>query len=200
MPVFRRSKFRYQRSQSAAARGFTLVELAITLVVLSVLMAIGAPLFTEVINSSRLTSNANEIVAALQTARSEALRRNAPTSFCQSSNGATCSNVATWQGWLVFADVNGNTLPEAAEIVRSGVIEAPVQLIPSNNVTLARITFRADGLAYAGNNLLDANIRICQPVTNPDNNARDVNIVVGGRIAVRAPVNAAGACPAPGNT
>ncbi len=200
MRVFRRSIPRYTRAPAFAARGFTLVELAITLTVLSVLMAIGAPLFTGVINGNRLTSNANEIVAALQIARSEALRRNARTSFCQSSNGTTCSNSATWQGWLIFADADGDNVVDADEIVRSGTITAPLVVVPSSNVTNSRVTFRADGLAYVGNNLLQANVRVCLPVTNPNQNVRDVNIAVGGRVAVRAPVNAAGACPAPGNT
>jgi type IV fimbrial biogenesis protein FimT len=198
MRVSHRNSSRNKCTQSVAARGFTLIELAITVVVLSVLLALAGPLFTGVVNNSRLTSNANEIVAALQIARSEALRRNARTSFCQSTNGTTCSNNASWQGWLVFSDANSNNTVQADEIVRSGIIEAPVLLIPSSNVTLARVTFRADGLAYAGNNLLQANVRVCLPVTNPNNNARDVNIAVGGRIAVR-PVDAAGACLAPEN-
>jgi type IV fimbrial biogenesis protein FimT len=200
MRLTRPSSPRYVRPQAIAAGGFTLVELAITLVVLSVLMAMAAPLFTGVTNGNRLTSNANEIVAALQIARSEALRRNARTLFCQSSNGTSCSNDAGWEGWLVYADANGDNVVDPEEIVRSGVIEQPIQIVPSSNITLSRVTFRADGLAYNGNTLLEASVRICLPVSNPALNARDVSIAVGGRIAVRAPVNAAGACPAPGNT
>ena len=200
MHVSRRSRFPRPRTPAMSARGFTLVELAITVVVLSVMMAMAAPLFTGMTNGNRLTSNANEIVAALQIARSEALRRNARTSFCQSTNGTTCSDNAAWTGWLIFADADGDNIVDADEIVRSGVIEAPIQILPSSNITLSRITFRSDGLAYTGNDLLEANVRVCLPVTNPEVNVRDVNIAIGGRIAVRAPVDAAGACPVPGNT
>lgn len=200
MQVSRRSRFPRPRTPAMAARGFTLVELAITVVVLSVMMAMAAPLFTGMTNGNRLTSNANEIVAALQIARSEALRRNARTSFCQSTNGTTCSDNAAWTGWLIFADADGDNIVDADEIVRSGVIEAPIQILPSGNITLSSITFRSDGLAYTGNDLLEANVRVCLPVTNPELNVRDVNIAIGGRIAVRAPVDAAGACPVPGDT
>lgn len=184
----------------ARAGGFTLVELAITVVVLAVLIGISMPLFTGLINGSRLTGNANELVAALQIARTEAIRRNVRTTVCQSADGLTCTNATPWRGWIIFADNDGDGVVDAGEIVRTGVVEQPVQVIPSGNVVNSRIVFRADGLAYAGNNLLEANMRVCLPVANPNLNARDVNIAVGGRVAVRAPINAAGACPVPGNT
>lgn len=183
------------------SRGFTLVEMAITVTVLAVLLGMSAPLFTGMINGNRLTGNANELVAAVLIARSEAIRGNARTSLCQSADGVNCSNASPWRGWIVFADADGDNVVDAGEIVRSGIIEAPVQVLSSPSVTNAntRITFRADGLAYAGNNLLEGNLRVCLPVTNPALNARDVNIAIGGRVAVRAPINAAGACNAPGN-
>lgn len=186
----------------AAATGFTLVELAITVVVLAVLIGISIPLFTGLINGSRLTGNANELVAALQIARTEAIRRNVRTTICQSADGLTCTNVSPWRGWIIFADDDGDGAVDAGEIVRTGVVEQPVQVLPSPSVTASnnRIVFRADGLAYAGNALLEANMRVCLPVANPNLNVRDVNIAIGGRVAVRAPINAAGACPAPGNT
>jgi type IV fimbrial biogenesis protein FimT len=185
----------------SVSRGFTLVELAITVTVLAVLMGLAAPLFNEMMSGNRLTGNANELVAAVQIARSEAIRGNVRTSLCQSTDGATCSNASPWRGWIVFADANGNNLADGAEVLRAGIIEAPVQVLSSASVTNAntRITFRADGLAYAGNNLLEGNLRVCLPVTRPALNVRDVNIAIGGRIAVRPPINAAGACNAPGN-
>lgn len=183
------------------SRGFTLVEMAITVAVLAVLLGLSAPLFTAMINGNRLTGNANELVAAVLIARSEAIRGNVRTSLCQSADGASCSNASPWQGWIVFADANGNNTADAGEIVRAGIIEAPVQVLSSASVTNAgtRITFRADGLAYAGNNLLEGNLRVCLPVTNPALNVRDVNIAIGGRVAVRAPINNGGNCNVPGN-
>ncbi|MEQ1513969.1 MAG: GspH/FimT family pseudopilin [Lysobacteraceae bacterium] len=198
MRLSRRNSSPPKSAQIRTARGFTLVELAITVVVLSVLLALAAPLFTGMSNSNRLTSNANEIVAAMQIARSEAVRRNAPTFFCQSTNGTTCSNVSPWQGWLVYADADRDSVAGADEIVRAGVIEAPMQIIASPSVTNSEMVFRADGLAYTtGNNLLEANVRVCLPVTDPQLNVRDVNISIGGRVTVRPPIDESGACPIP---
>jgi type IV fimbrial biogenesis protein FimT len=202
MRLTRRSSSPPRIAQARAARGFTLVELAITVVVLSVLMAMAAPLFTGMSNGNRLTSNANELVAAMQIARSEAVRRNAPTFFCQSTNGTTCSNVSPWQGWLVYADADRDNVADADEIVRTGVIEAPMEIVSSPNVANSEMIFRADGLAYTvpGNDMLEANMRVCLPVDDPEFNVRDVNIAIGGRITVRAPIDGPGAsCPTPGD-
>jgi type IV fimbrial biogenesis protein FimT len=188
----------------ARASGFTLVELAITVVVLAVLIGISAPLFTGLINGNRLTGNANELVAALQIARSEAIRRNARTTLCQSADQMTCTSASPWRGWIIVSDVDNDGVLEANEIVRTGVIEQPLQVVVSPSISGGnhRIVFRADGMAYRnnGNVLLEGNMRVCLPVTNPNLNQRDVNIAVGGRVAVRAPLNGSGACGAPGDT
>ena len=67
--------------------GFTLVELMVTLGVLAILVTLATPSFTSVINSNRLSSQANELVADIQLARSEALRRNRTVRLCRSTNG-----------------------------------------------------------------------------------------------------------------
>ncbi|MFZ5638030.1 MAG: GspH/FimT family pseudopilin [Pseudomonadota bacterium] len=185
----------------ARASGFTLVELAITVLVLAVMIGMSAPLFTGMINGNRLTSNANELVAALQIARMESIRRNVRTTICQSADQLTCSNVSPWRGWIIFADADNDGVVDAGEIVRTGVIEAPVQVIPSGAINANRIVFRADGMPYGnGNTLLQANLRVCLPTTNPRLNARNVNIAIGGRVAVRPPTDESGACNAPADT
>lgn len=191
------------RGRRARTAGFSLIELMIAVFVMAVAIGISVPMFTNVVNGSRLTSNANELVAAMQSARAEAIRQNRRTSLCGSDDGLNCSNTTPWRGWVVFADANGNGLVDAGERVRSGNIEAPIQVLPSANITAAnnRILFRADGLAYGnGGMLLEANLRVCLPTSNPPENMRDVNLAMGGRATVRAAVNAAGACAAPGNT
>src|SRR5438132_6317143 len=63
-------------------RGFTMVELMITLVLLAVLAGIAAPAMSQFIKASRLNSAANQFQADLQMARREAIRRNTRVLVC----------------------------------------------------------------------------------------------------------------------
>jgi type IV fimbrial biogenesis protein FimT len=92
------------RNNSIKCSGFTLVELMITLAIAGILVGVGIPSFNSTISSSRLTSYANELVTALNLARSEAVKRGVQVTV--SRKGSTS---AQWEsGWNVFVDFNGN--------------------------------------------------------------------------------------------
>jgi len=74
------------RCQHPPHRGFTLVELLVTLVVAGLLVAVAVPSFNRLMVSSRLTSFANELVSRLTLARSEAVKRGYAVQF--DTNGA----------------------------------------------------------------------------------------------------------------
>ena len=59
----------------AKQSGFTLVELMFTITVLAVLLGIGVPNFRDFIRNSRMTAAANDLLADLNLARSEAVKR-----------------------------------------------------------------------------------------------------------------------------
>ena len=78
-------------------KGFTLTELLMVLIIISVTLAIGLPNFQSLIISSRLTSSANAMVSALQLARFEALK--------QQKNVVIANKNGQWEnGWIVFID------------------------------------------------------------------------------------------------
>jgi type IV fimbrial biogenesis protein FimT len=86
-------------------KGFTLIELMITVAIISVTMGIGLPSFQSIIASARLTSTTNAMVSALQLARVEALKQHKTVVIRKKSTD--------WKnGWNVFVDdkVLNNTI------------------------------------------------------------------------------------------
>ena len=177
------------------ARGFTLVELMVTIAVAAVLLALALPSFTALINSNRLAAQSNELVAGLQEARIEALRTNRRVTVCRSSNGTSCDGAAgNWTGWISFVDTDGDQVVDAGEtLLRSSRVKAPVQVSSTNRA----LTFRADGMARANTaarTLVDNTFIVCIPTTRPVENKRQIALNAGSRIALTVPAGN-GACP-----
>jgi type IV fimbrial biogenesis protein FimT len=97
--------------------GATLLELMVVLAVLAILVTIGMPSLTSLINASRVTSAANELVSSLHLARSEAIKRGTRAVMCPSATGTSCTDGGWHQGWLVFHDANNNAALDAGEAV-----------------------------------------------------------------------------------
>jgi type IV fimbrial biogenesis protein FimT len=86
-------------------KGFTLIELIVTLVVLAIVVGIALPAFNEMVVRSRSASLGADIEVVMNYARIEAVKRATRVSLCSSSDGTTCSDPADWnEGWLVVAD------------------------------------------------------------------------------------------------
>lgn len=182
--------------ERAGQAGFTLVELVVTLAVAAIIVSMAAPSFTGLMNSNRLTSQSNEIVAALQSARMDAIRRNAPAYFCSSNNNTTCTNTSPWTGWIVYTDIDRDNTVDAGELLRTGTVRGTVSVVTSSAIKNNRIAFRPDGLAREGGALLSGTFRICMPVKLPAENARDIAIGSGSRISMKKEA-LSGACTAP---
>lgn len=103
--------------------GFTLVELIVTLVILGILTAIAIPSFRNFTRSSEATSAANDLVSAMNLARSEAVTRAQRVSICKSANQTSCVTTGEWdQGWIVYV---GETIID--ELLRTNA--APAGLV-----------------------------------------------------------------------
>lgn len=86
--------------------GLTLIELLITIVVLSVLLALGLPGLQDFVRNNRVTAQANDLVVAIQLARSEAVKRGTRGVICAKAvNKEECSGSDDWSnGWIVYTD------------------------------------------------------------------------------------------------
>lgn len=81
--------------------GFTLIELMVTLAIVAVLMMVGVPSFVQFQRNSELTSQTNSLVAALNAARTEAMKRNTNAFVVPGGSANKWSD-----GWVVFADTD----------------------------------------------------------------------------------------------
>lgn len=120
-------------------RGFTLIELMVTIAVLAVVIAIAAPSFTSVIQSNRTTALHHEVLGAIQVARSEAVKRRKDVIICRTEDQGICKDGADWSaGWLI-REVGGDVL-RVWDPVAGMALTGPI----------AGVVFRSSGMANAG--------------------------------------------------
>jgi type IV fimbrial biogenesis protein FimT len=83
--------------------GFTIVELMVTLLVLSILLAAAVPTFRDFTRNNRMVAAQNDLVTAMNVARSEAIKRSADVILCPVlENTTTCTTSTNWTtGWMV---------------------------------------------------------------------------------------------------
>jgi type IV fimbrial biogenesis protein FimT len=101
-----------------ARRGFTLVEMLAVLAVAGTLFMLGAPSLAAALRLTRVASASNDFLAGLLLTRSEAMKRKHRVVMCRSADALGCAATGGWQqGWIVFADVDGDGERDATEAV-----------------------------------------------------------------------------------
>lgn len=132
-------------------RGYTLVELLVSIGVLTILGAVAIPGMESIMLNNRRVSVTNEFISSLQVARSEAATRNQRVTVCASANGTTCSGAGYWKnGWIVFNDIDLNSAPGGTDelIIKYVQGDAKIDILPST--FSGSITYRPNGRAMAG--------------------------------------------------
>jgi type IV fimbrial biogenesis protein FimT len=121
-------------------RGFSLLELMVTVAIAGMLATLAAPVFDSMIRANRTKTVANELLASLNRARSEAIRRGQPVSICRSSDGSSCATSGTgWDsGWIVFVNEDNDkpAVRDSSELilqVRQN-LPAGITVRPNNNL------------------------------------------------------------------
>lgn len=135
--------------------GFTLYELLTTVAVVAVLAAVAVPAFQYLTARERQSAAMNTFIAALYTARSEAIKRGKRAVLCPSRNGEACDGAGTdgtvWsEGYLLFLDENANREREPEEdIVHVFGKTRGIRILSSRGRD--HVTYQANGLAPGTN-------------------------------------------------
>lgn len=168
-------------SSNPRLKGFTVIELMVVLVILVVLIALAAPSMRTFIVSNRLTSQANDLIASLSLARSEAAARGINVSVCAAAGAATCasSGVSDWNvGYIVWVDTNNNSSIDSGETILkyTPALEGSSTLAAS--FSTSKLAYRAWG-GIVGNAALT--FTLCSPGMT---NGRQISVPITGRAMV----------------
>jgi type IV fimbrial biogenesis protein FimT len=133
------------RNKTKMSAGFTLLELMLVIGIAGLILTMGIPSFMDSIKSNRLTTRTNELVTALNFARSESIKRGLRITVCKSTNGSSCLTTGSnWtEEWIVFTDQNNNAAYDSASetLLR-------VQANQASNITMNATTNIANYVSY----------------------------------------------------
>lgn len=96
--------------------GFSIIELLTVIAILGIVAALAAPSFSEAVVRNRIVSENNDLLAAFNYARSEAIRRNTGVGVCSLDAAFTGCGTGNWdRGWAIWEDQDGQNDFDAAE-------------------------------------------------------------------------------------
>lgn len=131
----------------ATAPGFTLIELMVTIAIVAIMLVAAAPSFRNFIRNSELTSLTNKLLAAINAARSEAMK------YGQNALVIPANGGNDWtQGWIVFVDRNrNNSYDESDDVVvqKQGALAGYFSVAGTGNANLSNSYIMFDSSGFA---------------------------------------------------
>lgn len=170
--------------------GFTLIEMMFTVIVLAVLLGVGVPNFRDFLRNSRISGAANDLLADVSLARTEAIKRRLAVGLCSSADPLDADpecvdpdDAGEFRGWIVFVDdpnplVDVGTDADALrnngeEILRRYVIPATITTFADGS----RLSFGGSGFVRPGVSSTLTELLLCDD--------RGTAITAGGNSAAR---------------
>ena len=186
----------------ARAGGATLIELMIGLAVLALLVGIGVPAFQTMMKNYQIRTTAESLVSGLQTARTEAVRRNTSVRFqLVSSLDADCNPVQSGPHWIVsrndptakcdqasvtdFLEINDTSLAQILMKANNSVKGTAAMSATAGGSAAVRVIFNSLGRVDAGSiDTID--------VTNPGGGNCESGTPAGNMRCMRIRIGAGG--------
>lgn len=163
--------------------GFTLVEIVVGLALAALVVALGLPVYRDVIAARELDNQARRLADTLNRARSEAIKHGYRVNVCKSANGRDCAVAGAWDmGYLVYTEDDGDGRVDADETrVRA---EGPAR----NGITIRGNRPVADFVSYTAlghARLLSGALQMGTfTVCRPGHKALEVILANSGRVRI----------------
>jgi type IV fimbrial biogenesis protein FimT len=169
--------------------GFTLVELLVTIAIAAIVVTLAVPGMATMARNAQLSGNANQLVTALNLARSEAVKRGQRVVVRKTGTN--------WEdGWQVFVDItspNSNTFSDDADATLCEAAEDCVLRVygalPAGYTLRGHANF-ADFIRYdpSGRSSSDGSFALCNNPVGDNapqaNTARLILVNAVGRVRV----------------
>lgn len=164
----------------ASQRGFSLVELFIGLIILSVLVSLAAPSFSRMLTGQRLREASNELRISMVTARAEAIKRGESVAVLPRSQN--------WgAGWCI--EPGAATTPCGADLIQ--------EFVPSDGSTVAVATDDTVRFNAWGRTLGCPQLALSAPITGGQCQVC-LSVTTDGRVVTETGA-CSGSCPDSGN-
>ncbi len=132
-------------------KGFTMIELMVTLAIAAILLGIGVPSFVGVVERNRVATEINALLGDLQYARGLAIKEGRQAVVCASANGTSCATASGTQwknGWIVFSDIDKDgTFTSGDTVYRKQAAWTSTDVLTVSGGAL-KVAFDRDGFAH----------------------------------------------------
>ncbi|RZU97941.1 GspH/FimT family pseudopilin [Spiribacter vilamensis] len=120
-------------------RGFTLLELLVTLSLMALLATLSAPVFSDLAMKTRLDTATDQLHLAIRHTRNAAVARGTPVVIRAKSNG--------WErGWTIFVDRNADGRYQSGEYRLRTAEPLPTSITVTANAGIGEaLHYQADG-------------------------------------------------------
>lgn len=167
-------------------RGFTLIELMVTLAVAAIVLSIAVPSFQTQVRNNQSIALGEDFASAINLVRSEAVKRAGRVSLCASKDGATCSGDWT-DGFIAFVDTattDKAATPGVGLVLRAWAAQDPNAVISVKAGSAATSFIRYTGLGTLARVadeplVIQAQLKKCKGKA-----ARQINIGLSGLVSV----------------
>jgi len=155
------------KQRNTVAKGFTLVELMVTIAVAGILVALAIPSLSSFIIKMRVDNEVREIQRLLLTARNVAINSGQNASLCPLAVNDTCQNTTNWTGRIGVVGADG--------LVRE---KSPIKVGDNLIFAFTNVTYNPVGqLGFFNGN--SSTFSYC-PANNRDY-SRGVTVTISGR-------------------